>query len=133
MTNEELRKLFQIDQSYGQFTVEIDDSDEDDNDLYGHEIAMINDLMCCGFKELSGFQDNAYDLECLKYACTLIANWGKDQFTGAGIIALLVEDKDTTFPLMDAFVAGGWKQVMPPTKNPNSGNTLSGWLWHNDK
>lgn len=130
MTNNELRAQFGIACNYGEF--EIADT-VDDDDLNGHQIAGIDNLTCCGFKELSGFQDYNDDIKCLKYACTLLANWGKDQFHGAGIIAFLIEDRDDTFPLMDAFISGGWKQVMPPTKNPNSGNTLSGWLWHNDE
>jgi len=129
MTNEEMLKQFGIDNSYGEFLVSL----KEDDDLDGHAIAYIGGLGCCGFKELIGFQDNAHEGDYLNYACTLLANWGKDQFCGAGIIALLIEDRDNTLPLMDAFISGGWKQVMPPTKNPNSGNTLSGWLWHNDK
>lgn len=129
MTNEELLKQFKIQHEYGDFIIR----DDTDDAMSGHEIASIGDLCCCGFKELIGFQGNAHNSGCLEYACTLLANWGKEQFTGAGIIALLIEDRDNTLSLMDAFNAGGWKQVMPPTKNPNSGNTLSGWLWHNDK
>lgn len=129
MTNEEMLKQFGIDCRYGEFLISL----KEDEDLNGHHIAEIAELCCCGFKELVGFQDNAPEGDYLKYACTLLANWGKDQLPGAGIIALLIEDRDNTLPLMDAFNAGGWKQVMPPTKNPNSGNTLSGWLWHNDE
>jgi len=129
MTNEEMLKQFGIDCSYEGFLV----SSKEKDDLVGHQIAYIGNLCCCGFKELIGFQNNNDNNDTLNYACTLLANWGKDQFHGAGIIALLIEDRDNTLPLMDAFNAGGWKQVMPPTKNPNSGNTLSGWLWHNDE
>ena len=91
----------------------------------------LHDTDCCGVGEFSGFQvqggGNVGELS------VLFKNFNKIEYPPvAGVIVNIVHEWKHSDKLVEALTEGGWVCSMTPRRNPNSGNTISSWMFSFD-
>ncbi len=97
----------------------------------GVSICEIQGTNCCGFHEVCHFQydDGPYHKDWLKIICPVLENWEELDFETAGFFINPVSNWKSYPKIARSLRRGGWKLAMKPTKNPNSGNMITTWVY----
>jgi hypothetical protein len=99
---------------------------EDEGNIYLLKVEPSN---CCGFYEVYGFQDEGIDTKYIDIQCFILENWEHIKTSCAGFFINPVSSWPSYKKIATALRKGGWKLVMKPTKNPNSGNMITTWIY----
>jgi len=92
-------------------------------------LGSVQQTNCCGIYEVFGFQFGQMPQGQLDNLVLVLKNWNKVPVRCAGFILNLVHSWVNHEQIKEALIAGGWTQVMDVTKNPNSGNKISSWMY----
>ena len=97
----------------------------------GVSICQIEGTNCCGFHEVCSFQydDDPYHKDWLKIICPILENWEEIPSQTAGFFINPVSSWKSYPKIARSLRRGGWKLAMKPTKNPNSGNMITTWVY----